>query len=100
MKGEYRQKTVPVDSFAPNSWGLYQVHGNVMEWAEDCWNDSYQEAPADGSAWTSGNCDRRVLRGGAWDSFPQFLRASNRRWDITVQRFKIIGFRVGRALTP
>jgi formylglycine-generating enzyme required for sulfatase activity len=50
LKGEYRQKTVPVDSFAPNPWGLYQGHGNMMEWAEDCWNDSYRGAPTDGSA--------------------------------------------------
>jgi formylglycine-generating enzyme required for sulfatase activity len=100
LKGEYRQKTVPVDSFAPNPWGLYQVHGNVMEWAEDCWNDSYRGAPTDGSAWTSGNCDRHVLRGGAWDSLPQFLRSADRRWDITARRFTIIGFRVGRTLAP
>jgi formylglycine-generating enzyme required for sulfatase activity len=100
LKGEYRQRTIPVDSFAPNPWGLYQVHGNVMEWVEDCWNDGYQGAPTDGSAWTSGNCNRRVLRGGAWDSLPQFLRSADRRWDITVRRFIIIGFRVGRAPTP
>ena len=55
-KGEYRAKTVPVKSFKPNPWGLYQVHGNVWEWVEDCWNDSYSGAPADGSAWTTGDC--------------------------------------------
>ena len=100
LKGEYRQKTVPVESFAPNPWGLYQVHGNVMEWVEDCWNDSYGGAPTDGSAWTSGNCNSHVLRGGAWDSLPQFLRSADRRWDISVCRFTIIGFRVARTLAP
>jgi formylglycine-generating enzyme required for sulfatase activity len=62
-KGEFRQRTVAVDSFQPNPWGLYQVHGNVWEWTEDCWNDNYNGAPADGSAWTAGDCSRRVLRG-------------------------------------
>jgi formylglycine-generating enzyme required for sulfatase activity len=60
-RGEYREKTLPVDTFQPNPWGLYQVHGNVSEWVEDCWNDS---APSDGSAWTSGDCSSRVVRGG------------------------------------
>jgi formylglycine-generating enzyme required for sulfatase activity len=53
-KGEYRQRTVPVDSFNPNPWGFYQVHGNVYEWVEDCWHDTYNGAPAGSSAWTSG----------------------------------------------
>ena len=66
-KGEYRQRTVPVKSFEPNPWGLYQVHGNVGEWCEDCWNESYNGAPSDGSAWTAGDCAFRLLRGGSWD---------------------------------
>ena len=55
-KGEYRRKTLPVKSFKPNLWGLYQVHGNVWEWVEDCWHDSYASAPTDNSAWTSEEC--------------------------------------------
>ena len=69
-KGEYRQRTVPVDSFAANPWGLYQVHGNVWEWTEDCWNDSNTGNPGNGSARTNGDCSRRVLRGGSWSYIP------------------------------
>ena len=60
------EKTAPVGAFSANAWGLHDVHGNVWEWVEDCWNDSYTGAPADGSAWESGDCSRRVLRGGSW----------------------------------
>ncbi len=67
-KGKYREKTVPVDQFAPNPWGLYQMHGNVREWCEDCWNDNYNGAPKNGTAWAAGNCSARVLRGGSGSS--------------------------------
>jgi formylglycine-generating enzyme required for sulfatase activity len=96
QKGEYRQKTVPVASFQPNPWGLYQVHGNVWEWVEDCWHDSYKGAPSDGSAWTSGNCDVRVLRGGSLNADPQYLRAAYRHWDGAADRVSLVGFRVAR----
>ena len=68
-KGVYREKTVSVGSFPSNGYGLHDVHGNVLEWVEDCWHSDYSGAPTDGSAWTSGgNCNRRVLRGGSWIS--------------------------------
>jgi formylglycine-generating enzyme required for sulfatase activity len=97
-KGEYRQRTLPVDSFQANSWGLYQVHGNVWEWAEDCYHDSYQGAPTDGSAWTS--CSVHVVRGGSWSNGPRYLRAAIRLWYPSDWRGNDIGFRVGRTLTP
>jgi formylglycine-generating enzyme required for sulfatase activity len=75
---EFHDQTAPVDSFQPNPWGLYQVHGNVFDWTEDCWNESYQGAPTDGSAWTSGDCNSRVARGGAWDTYPRHLRSAHR----------------------
>ena len=94
QKGEYRQKTLPVKSFDANAWGLYQVHGNVWEWVEDCWNGNYQNAPSDGSARTTGECQYRVLRGGSWGNYPQYLRAACRGNSIPGNRSGFWGFRV------
>jgi formylglycine-generating enzyme required for sulfatase activity len=77
-KGENRQRTVPVDSFEPNPWGLYNVHGNVWEWTEDCWNERNIGNPGDGRARTTGDCSKRVNRGGSWYFYPQYLRSANR----------------------
>jgi formylglycine-generating enzyme required for sulfatase activity len=99
-KGEYREKTVPVDSFKPNPWGLYQVHGNVHDWVEDCWRDNYEGAPADGSAWVAEGCIGHVVRGGSWDAGPRFLRAAHRDEHFAGSRFSVVGFRLGRTLTP
>jgi formylglycine-generating enzyme required for sulfatase activity len=96
--GESRQKTVPVKSFKPNPWGLYQVHGNVYEWVEDCWNDGYNGAPSNGSAWTAGDCTYRVLRGGSWNLNPQLLRSAFRINNTPADRDKDEGFRVARGL--
>ena len=96
--GDSWDYTAPVGSFAANGFGLHDVHGNVWEWVEDCWNDSYAGAPTDGSAWESGNCDLRVLRGGSWHGVPRDLRAAYRFWGGTGIRLGIIGFRVARTL--
>jgi len=97
-------KTVEVGSFQPNAWGLHDMHGNVWEWVEDCWNASYADKPdslkANGGAWTTGDCSRRVLRGGSWDSVPGRLRSANRDRSSRDSRIGIIGFRLARTLTP
>jgi formylglycine-generating enzyme required for sulfatase activity len=103
VKGERRKKTVPVDSFQPNPWGLYQMHGNVSEWTEDCWSNDYKDALTDGSARTtdplSGDCFR-VLRGGDWYADARDLRAASRQWYNPDNWSQFTGFRVARSLSP
>jgi formylglycine-generating enzyme required for sulfatase activity len=98
-KGEYRRGTVPAGSFAANPWGLYNVHGNSWQWTEDCYHDSYNEAPSDGSAWTTTCIGRgRVVRGGSWLYIPRYLRAAA-RFGIAVE-FDFVGVRLARTLAP
>ncbi len=92
-------KTAPVGSFAANAFGLYDMVGNVWEWTEDCWHE-YQGAPADSTPWTSGDCRRRVVRGGSWFDVPGVLRSAYRGGVVTVLRNDLLGFRVARTLTP
>jgi formylglycine-generating enzyme required for sulfatase activity len=92
-------RTTEVGSYAPNPWGLYDMHGNVWEWVEDCWNDNYEGAPVDGGAWTNGDCKRRVLRGGSWYGEPENLRSAYRFEALTVNRSRNVGFRVARTLS-
>ncbi len=92
----YQAQTVEVGSFPSNGYGLHDVHGNVDEWVQDCWNDSYLGVPTDGSAWTSGDCSGRVLRGGSWDSKQRNLHLADRDWGPTNYRSIRTGFRVAR----
>jgi formylglycine-generating enzyme required for sulfatase activity len=97
-KGKYRKATVAVDSFAANPWGLYDVHGNVWGWTEDCWNEKNSGNPGDGSARTSGQCSSRVLSGGSWFDKPGYLRSAYRNGVKPDVRSNFIGFRVARTL--
>jgi formylglycine-generating enzyme required for sulfatase activity/lipoprotein NlpI len=92
-------KTAPVGGFPPNKFGMHDIYGNVAEWVEDCWNGNYLGAPADGQAWTGGDCDRRVLRGGSWKSGPQEIRASSRVPLWKELRINTSGLRVVRSLS-
>ena len=91
-------QTAPVGSFRSNGFGLYDVLGNVFEWVEDCWNDSYAGAPSDGSAWSRGECEKRVLRGGSWINAPVSVRSAYRYTSETDFWSYRSGFRVARTL--
>ena len=91
-----KKKTAPVASFSPNAWGLYDMHGNVQEWVQDCWNSSYSGAPSNGVAWRSGNCRNGVLRGGGWVTAPWHLRSAKRNIFAASIRYAVNGFRLAQ----
>jgi formylglycine-generating enzyme required for sulfatase activity len=94
--GLNRRETTPVGSFPANAWGLHDMHGNVWEWCLDHWHDTYNGAPADGSAWLSnaGEDSLRLLRGGSWYLDPGFCRSAIRGRSLPVNRGDACGFRV------
>lgn len=94
-KGEYRQQTIDVGKFPPNSFGLYDMHGNTWEWCLDVYHSNYQNAPKDGSTWLTGkDNNRKLLRGGGWNYVARYCRSANR---ISLARAGLnyrVGFRV------
>ncbi|MGE4013698.1 MAG: bifunctional serine/threonine-protein kinase/formylglycine-generating enzyme family protein, partial [Alphaproteobacteria bacterium] len=85
--------TAPVGGFAANAYGLHNMLGNVWEWTEDCVNLTYRGAPADGSAWITGDCDLRIMRGGSWISQPRDQRFATRGYNQPGDGFYATGFR-------
>jgi formylglycine-generating enzyme required for sulfatase activity len=93
--------TAPAGSYRHNPYGLSDMLGNVWEWVEDCWHDSYQGAPSDGAAWLEtdgGDCARRVLRGGGWNFIPWYLRSANRFRFTADDADDFVGLRLARTL--
>ncbi|MBS0275174.1 MAG: formylglycine-generating enzyme family protein [Proteobacteria bacterium] len=91
-----------VDSFKPNPFGLYGMLGNAWQWTADCWHPSYVGAPKNGSAWTTGDCSKHVIRGGSWDNTPIFIRSATRSGSMPdggeFDYSSLSGFRVARDL--
>jgi formylglycine-generating enzyme required for sulfatase activity len=89
--------THPVGQKKPNGWGLYDMSGNVWEWCEDDWHDSYKNAPDDGTAWIDNDNrsqSEKCLRGGSWDFYPYSCRSANRSRDCPDDHYTDYGFRV------
>ncbi len=100
-RGEARHGTTRCGSFAPNPWGLYDMHGNVWEWVQDLVHGSYEGAPQDGSAWETGETNgHRVLRGGSWLYSPRYLRSASRNGYDEHSRNDIVGARIVREIDP
>jgi formylglycine-generating enzyme required for sulfatase activity len=98
-KGQYRKRPVEVGSFQPNAFGLHDMHGNAWEWVQDCYVDTYKDAPMDASAVEWSGCDSRVLRGGSWYLNLPYLRSADRRGSDAISYFHA-GLRLARTLSP
>ena len=99
--GPWTLETSPVGSFQPNAFGLFDMQGNVWEWVEDIWHDSFEGAPVDGSAWLqSGDATYRVVRGASWHNEPELTRVAIRFKRHRKVQFDTLGFRVVRTINP
>ena len=97
--GENRRQTTDVDSFLANRFGLQDLHGNVAEWCADSWHHNYEDAPTDGSAWTSNSRkDSKVLRGGSWLHLPGSCRSAQRFHSDPKTQSDAFGFRIVSSL--
>lgn len=101
------KQTAEVGSFKGNAFGLHDMHGNVWEWVEDCFTESYERAPSDGSAVALADCKRHVVRGGSWYNHPVNIRSAMRYWyvpgpqppnQLANTKANSVGFRVARTL--
>ena len=107
-KGSYRKQTIDVASFPANGWGLHDMHGNVYEWCEDHWHDSYNFAPGDDQPWlipAAADEVTRLLRGGSWFNNPRYCRSAYRGLSQPGHAYLDVGFRVvclpqGPSLNP
>lgn len=97
-KGPYLRKTEPVGKYEPNAFGVYDMHGNVYEWVEDCWNADHSGAIVDGSPRTDGDCKFRVMKGGSWVTHGYQTRAAARIRYVTNYRYDDYGIRLARTL--
>ena len=93
-KGKYRQETTEVGSFPPNSFGLYDMHGNVWEWCQDTWHENYNGAPKDGGVWIDNGNYYNVLRGASWLAYPDYCRSASRGNNSPYLAYYSIGLRV------
>lgn len=96
--GNNLDRTSEVGSYPPNRFGLYDMTANVAQWVSDCHHDSYHGAPTDGTAWLSGDCKLRNVRGGGWILSAWSVRVAQRIGDPPAARNSHLGFRVAREL--
>jgi len=96
--GMNRMQTTEVGSFPPNAFGLYDMHGNVWEWLEDCFQDGYEGAPANGAPFMTPECGGHVLRGGSWEDHPAELRSASRVGSSRDEQSWSDGFRVALSM--
>jgi formylglycine-generating enzyme required for sulfatase activity len=98
-KGEYRRKTTPIRKFqGANTYGLYDMHGNVKEWCQDSWHENYLNAPTDGSAWLTPESSKKVLRGGSYCNDPKDCRSDARCYEEATHKSCNLGFRLAMSV--
>ena len=90
------KRTAAVGRYQSNAFGLYDMHGNVWEWVQDCWNDNYVGAPNNGQAWMSRDCGQRTLRGGSWYNGPRALHSATRSKRVLASHHSHLGFRLAQ----
>jgi formylglycine-generating enzyme required for sulfatase activity len=96
-KGKESKATTPVKKYLPNSFGLYDCHGNVWEWCQDGWHNSYEGAPGDDRPWIDRNLEiepSKVMRGGSWINLPWYCRSAFRLYTSRAYHYRDVGFRV------